>query len=115
MNKRFTNLKRKSLSSALAVVLTLSSFGFSFADSATVVTLGANLKPEQKQQMLKYFGVNENQSVIHSLYLEQVSSYKTYRNTLLSYYKLCTFDFYNFYIDKVIEMSHRYIVLYSFC
>lgn len=64
MNKRFTNLKRKALASSLAVLLTLSSFGFSFADSATVVTLGANLKPEQKQQMLKYFGVNENQAVI---------------------------------------------------
>lgn len=64
MNKRFTNLKRKALASSLAVLLTLSSFGFSFADSATVVTLGANLKPEQRQQMLKYFGVNENQAVI---------------------------------------------------
>ena len=81
MNKRFTNLKRKSLSSSLAVVLTLSSFGFSFADSATVVTLGANLKPEQKQQMLKYFGVNENQAVILEVnnaeerkYLEGVAS-----------------------------------------
>lgn len=64
MNKRFTNLKRKALASSLTVVLTLSSFGFSFADSATVVTLGANLNPEQKQQMLKYFGVNKNQAVI---------------------------------------------------
>lgn len=81
MNKRFTDLKRKSLSSSLAVVLTLSSFGFSFADSTTVVTLGANLKPEQKQQMLKYFGVNENQAVILEVnnaeerkYLEGVAS-----------------------------------------
>ncbi len=64
MNKRFKNLKQKALASSIAVAITLSSFGLSFADSSTVVTLGANLKPEQKQQMLKYFGVNENSAVI---------------------------------------------------
>ena len=64
MNKGFKNLKKKAAALTLAFALTLSTLTLSFADSSKVVTLGANLKPEQKQQMLKYFGVNENEAVI---------------------------------------------------
>ncbi|MGL4911913.1 MAG: DUF1002 domain-containing protein [Romboutsia sp.] len=64
MNKRFSKLKKKASAITLAFALTLSTLTLSFADSSKVVTLGANLKPEQKQQMLKYFGVNENEAVI---------------------------------------------------
>ncbi|WP_052356790.1 DUF1002 domain-containing protein [[Clostridium] dakarense] len=64
MNKRFTNLKKKAMATTLALALCLSSFSLSFADSSKVVTLGANLKPAQKEQMLKYFGVNQDEAVV---------------------------------------------------
>ena len=64
MNKRFINLKQKTIATTLALGLCLSSFSLSFADSSKVVTLGANLKPAQKEQMLKYFGVNPNEAVV---------------------------------------------------
>ncbi|WP_414708141.1 DUF1002 domain-containing protein, partial [Romboutsia sp.] len=48
----------------LTFALSLSTLSVAFADSTKVVTLGANLKPEQKEQMLKYFGVNENEAVV---------------------------------------------------
>ena len=53
--------KRK-MSTFMAMVLVVASTtGMSFADASKIVTLGENLKPEQKQTMLKYFGVNENE------------------------------------------------------
>lgn len=64
MNKRFTNFKKKAISTTIALGLCLSSFSLSFADSSKVVTLGANLKPDQKEQMLKYFGVNPDEAVV---------------------------------------------------
>ena len=35
-----------------------------YADGANVVTLGTNLSAEQKQMVLNYFGVKENEVVI---------------------------------------------------
>jgi uncharacterized protein YpuA (DUF1002 family) len=64
MNKGFKNLKKKAAAITLTFALGLSTLSVAFADSTKVVTLGANLKPEQKEQMLKYFGVNENEAVI---------------------------------------------------
>lgn len=64
MNKTFKNLKKKATAISLALMLSLSTVGLAFADSAKVVTLGANLSPAQKEQMLKYFGVDKNQAVI---------------------------------------------------
>lgn len=64
MNKVFKNFRKKATTLTLAAVLSLSTLTLSFADSSKVVTLGANLKPEQKQQMLKYFGVNDNEAVV---------------------------------------------------
>ena len=64
MNKGFKNLKKKAVAMTLTFALSLSTLSVAFADSTKVVTLGANLKPEQKEQMLKYFGVNENEAVV---------------------------------------------------
>jgi len=64
MNKGFKNLKKKAAAITLIFAISLSTFSVAFADSTKVVTVGANLKPEQKEQMLKYFGVNENEAVI---------------------------------------------------
>ncbi|MCR8744749.1 DUF1002 domain-containing protein [Romboutsia lituseburensis] len=64
MNKVFKNFRKKATTLTLAAMLSLSTLTLSFADSSKVVTLGANLKPEQKQQMLKYFGVNDNEAVV---------------------------------------------------
>lgn len=49
---------------SLSALITLSSMGFVFADSARVVTLGTDLTESQKATMLKYFGVNEDETVL---------------------------------------------------
>ena len=64
MNKQLNNFKKKFITLGLTVVLSLSSLGLVFADGTRVVTLGANLTQEQKDIMLKYFGVNKNEVVI---------------------------------------------------
>lgn len=64
MNKKLNNFKKKFVTLGLTAVLSLSSLGLVFADGARVVTLGANLTQEQKNTMLKYFGVNQNEVVI---------------------------------------------------
>ena len=56
--------KKRLISLTICGSLLLASTNFSFADSARVVTLGANLTTEQKATMLKYFGVKENEAVI---------------------------------------------------
>lgn len=48
----------------LSCTLLINNFSFAYADSANVVTLGANLTNEQKEKMLTYFGVDKNQVVI---------------------------------------------------
>lgn len=58
------SLKKRIISLTICGSLLLASTNFSFADSARVVTLGANLTTEQKATMLKYFGINENEAVI---------------------------------------------------
>lgn len=58
------NLKKKISSLIICATLVLGSINFSFADSSKVVTLGADLTDSQKQQMLNYFGVKENEAVI---------------------------------------------------
>lgn len=91
MNKRFTNLKKKAIATTLALSLCLSSFSLSFADSSKVVTLGANLKPDQKEQMLKYFGVKPNEAVVLEVnnaeerkYLQGVASEQQLGNITIS-------------------------------
>lgn len=75
------SLKKRIISLTICGSLLLASTNFSFADSARVVTLGANLTTEQKATMLKYFGINENEAVILEVnnederkYLEGVAS-----------------------------------------
>lgn len=58
------SLKKKITSVVICCTMVLGSMSLVFADSARVVTLGANLSPEQRKTMLKYFGVNENDAVI---------------------------------------------------
>lgn len=56
---------RKTLTSLmLCAVMTVSLTVSAFADSAKVVTLGANLSEQQKETMLKYFGVKKNEVVL---------------------------------------------------
>ncbi len=64
MNKNLNNFKKRFVTLGLTAVLTLSSLGLVFADGTRVVTLGANLTQEQKDTMLKYFGVNKDEVVI---------------------------------------------------
>lgn len=64
MNKKLNNFKKRFLTLSLTAVLSLSSLGLVFADGARVVTLGSNLTQEQKDTMLKYFGVNKDEVVI---------------------------------------------------
>ena len=64
MNKKLNNFKKRFVTLGLTAVLSLSSLGLVFADGARVVTIGANLTQEQKDTMLKYFGVNKDEVVI---------------------------------------------------
>ena len=59
-------IKNKIVSVLMATCLVFSSFGFSksFADSSKVVTIGVNNTAEQRQTILNYFGVKENEVVI---------------------------------------------------
>lgn len=58
------SLKKKIISIVICSSMVLGSVSLVFADSSKVVTLGANLSPEQQQTMLNYFGVNKNDAVI---------------------------------------------------
>ena len=44
---------------ALSTIIAIGSSTFAFADQFNVVTLGANLTQEQKDNMLKYFNAKE--------------------------------------------------------
>lgn len=75
MNKILNNLRKKLTTITLSVVLSLSTLSISFADSTKVVTLGANLKPQQKEQMLNYFGVNKDEIVLIEVNNQQERKY----------------------------------------
>ena len=68
-------LKKRLISLGLCVALVLGSSTLAFADSARVVTLGANLSEEQKEKMLKYFGVEENEVVVLEVNNEEERQY----------------------------------------
>lgn len=57
-------LKKRVTSVVLAGVLIAGHINLSFADSTRVVTLGANLNEKQREVMLEFFGVNENEVLI---------------------------------------------------
>ena len=56
--------KKKFISSMLCLSLILGNVTFAHADSSKVVTLGADLSASQKQTVLDYFGVKEDEAVI---------------------------------------------------
>ncbi|MGL5821004.1 MAG: DUF1002 domain-containing protein [Sarcina sp.] len=75
------SVKRNLAAFALCGVLLIGGVAPAFADGANVVTLGANLTEAQKQTVLKYFDVKENEAVILEVnnqeerkYLEGVAS-----------------------------------------
>ncbi|WP_024620046.1 DUF1002 domain-containing protein [Metaclostridioides mangenotii] len=54
-------LKKMASSIIISAMVVLGSFNLAYADGSNVVTLGVNLTPSQKQQMLDYFGVNKDE------------------------------------------------------
>ena len=57
-------LKKKISALLICGVIILGNVSTAYADGANVVTLGTNLSAEQKQIVLDYFGVKENEVVI---------------------------------------------------
>lgn len=70
-------MKFKKRATSLLVIATimLSSINLSFADSTKVVSIGTNLTQEQKDTMLKYFGIKENEAMIFEVNNEQERKY----------------------------------------
>lgn len=56
--------KKKFISSVLCLSLLIGNVTFAHADSSKVVTIGADLTSTQKQTVLDYFGVKEDEAVI---------------------------------------------------
>ena len=54
-------MKKKIASIFICGAVILSNLTFAFADGADVVTIGANLNEQQRQTVLNYFGVKENE------------------------------------------------------
>ena len=67
--------KNKITSMLLSGAILLGSINLSFADGANVVTLGANLSSAQRETMLKYFGVSENEVVVVEVNNQQERKY----------------------------------------
>lgn len=55
--------KNKTIGALLAATLMVNSMPFVFADSSKVVTMAADLTPQQQEAILKYFGVNDKNEV----------------------------------------------------
>ena len=58
------SLKKRISALLICSSIVLGSITPAYADGANVVTLGTNLSAEQKQMVLNYFGVKENEVVI---------------------------------------------------
>lgn len=54
-------LKRKLIALSTCGILIIGNLNFAFADSTRVVTIGVNNSSQQRETILKYFGVNENE------------------------------------------------------
>lgn len=70
-------IKKKIISMSMATCLVFSSFGMSksFADSSKVVTIGVNNSPEQRQTILNYFGVKEDEVQIITVNNQEERAY----------------------------------------
>lgn len=71
------SLKKKITSFTLCGALILGNLTFAFADGADVVTIGANLNAQQRQIVLDYFGVKENEVVIIEVNNQEERKYLT--------------------------------------
>ena len=69
------SVKRILISLSLAGILLIGGTSNDFADGANVVTLGANLTDSQKETVLKYFDVTENEVVILEVNNEEERKY----------------------------------------
>ena len=67
--------KNKAVSLIMCGALFLSNLTFVFADSTRVVTIGVNNSPQQKETILKYFGVNENEVEVISVNNQEERQY----------------------------------------
>ncbi|MCI6738097.1 MAG: DUF1002 domain-containing protein [Intestinibacter sp.] len=70
-------IKKKIISMLMATCLVFSSFGMSksFADSSKVVTIGVNNSPKQRQTILNYFGVKEDEVQIITVNNQEERAY----------------------------------------
>ena len=70
-------IKKKIISMLMATCIVFSSFGMSisFADSSKVVTIGVNNSPEQRQTILNYFGVKEDEVQIITVNNQEERAY----------------------------------------
>lgn len=70
-------IKNKIISVLMAICLIFSSFGLSksFADSSKVVTIGVNNSAAQRQTILNYFGVKENEVQIITVNNQEERAY----------------------------------------
>ena len=70
-------IKNKIISVLMASALALSSFGMNtaFADSSKVVTIGVNNTAEQRQKILNYFGVKEDEVQIITVNNQEERAY----------------------------------------
>lgn len=70
-------IKKKIISLLMATCLIFSSFGIgkSFADSSKVVTIGVNNSAEQRQTILNYFGVKEDEVEIITVNNQEERAY----------------------------------------
>lgn len=69
------SFKKKSTSILIIATVLLGSINLSFADGTRVVSIGTNLTQEQKDTMLKYFGVKENEAMIFEVNNDQERKY----------------------------------------
>lgn len=69
------SFKRKVTSLTIIATIALGSLNLAFADGTRVVSIGTNLTQEQKDKMLQYFGVKENEAMIFEVNNEQERKY----------------------------------------
>lgn len=69
------NFKKRATSLLVVATILFSSINISFADGTRVVSIGTNLTQEQKETMLKYFGIEKDEAMIFEVNNEQERKY----------------------------------------
>lgn len=67
--------KKKATSILVIGAILISNMSFVFADGSKVVSIGTNLSQEQKDTMMKYFGVKDNEAMVFEVNNEQERKY----------------------------------------